>query len=52
MQEAIQPFTPEVQAEFHDQREHINRVRMSPEKQRTTHMLDLRPSNEYSNAVA
>ena len=35
MQEAIQPFTPEVQAEFYQwirQPDHTNRARMSPEK--------------------
>ena len=37
MQEAIQPFTPEVQAESYQwirRAEHTNRARMSPEKQR------------------
>ena len=52
MQEAIQPFTPEVQAEFYQwirQPDHTNRARMSPEKHRILLMFlrspDLRPRN-------
>ena len=52
MQEPIQPFTPDVQAAFHQwirRSEHTNRARMSPEKHRILLMFlrtpDLKPRN-------
>ena len=53
MQEAIQPFTPNVQAEFHQwiRRPERAYARMSPEKQcillMFLRMPDIRPSNEW-----